>query len=77
MSRTPVTPFAKKSASAERPVIERWTCMSQRPGITKRPPPSTRRAFAGMPTLAEGPTALIREPLITTVEPGDRTRNLA
>ena len=79
MSRSVVTPLATNSCSAEPRVLETCVCMSTRPGIRNLPRPSTRRASAGMRSVAEAPTAAMRCPSTTTVAPrsggGSRARD--
>ena len=76
MSRTPVTPFARKSGSVtSRPPGTQspkkvCTCMSQSPGIRNFPEPSITRPPSGASTPAAGPMPAMRSPSIRTVMSG-------
>lgn len=48
-------------------LVNRWTCMSQRPGIRNLPAASTVWAFLGARTVAAGPMAVMRLAVTTTI----------
>ena len=74
MSRTVVIPEASWSWPSP---PNRWTCMSQSPGISVRPCASITCAPAGT-AVAASPTAVMRSPTMTTVASGTtRPRTLS
>src|SRR5215470_14805205 len=52
---------------ASAPHEDRWTCMSQSPGIRYLPVPSITRALRGTSVVPEGPIAAMRVPSTITV----------
>src|ERR1700722_946452 len=68
ITRTPVTPLATKSFPDTG--YAKWTCMSQRPGMTYLPARSTRRAGGEEGIALFATTATIRTPSTRTARSG-------
>ena len=60
-------PFAISSGKAASVEYDRWTCMSQSPGIRNLPEPSITRARRGSLTAPDLPSEVILSPEMTTV----------